>query len=49
MEKENMQKQSNTDLIPKESKPNEAGSVSIQGHIKIFDPNTKEVFINKRS
>lgn len=31
------------------SKPNEAGSVSIQGHIKIYDPTTKEVFINKRN
>jgi hypothetical protein len=31
------------------SKPNEAGSVSIQGHIKIYDPVTKEVFINKRN
>lgn len=31
------------------SKPNENGAVSIQGHIKIFDPNTKEVFINKRN
>lgn len=31
------------------SKPNETGSVSIQGHIKIFDPETKEVFIDKRN
>lgn len=31
------------------SKPDESGSVSIQGHIKIFDPTTKEVFINKRN
>jgi hypothetical protein len=30
-------------------KPNEAGAVSVEGHIKIFDPNTEEVFINKRS
>ena len=30
-------------------KPNEQGSVRIQGHIKIFDPNTKEVFIDKRN
>ena len=32
-----------------EKKPNEQGSVRIQGHIKIFDPNTKEVFIDKRN
>jgi hypothetical protein len=31
------------------NRPNETGSVSVQGHIKIFDPNTKEVFVNKRS
>jgi len=31
------------------SKPNETGSVGVQGHIKIFDPETKEVFINKRN
>jgi len=32
-----------------DSKPNETGSVSVQGHIKIFDPETKEVFIDKRN
>lgn len=32
-----------------ESKPNEQGNLSIQGHIKIFDPTTKEVFIDKRN
>ena len=31
------------------SKPNETSSVRIQGHIKIFDPKTKEVFIDKRN
>ena len=30
-------------------KPTETGTVGIQGHIKIFDPNTKEVFIDKRN
>jgi hypothetical protein len=30
-------------------KPNEQGSVRIQGHIKIFDPETKEVFVDKRN
>ena len=32
-----------------QSKPNEAGAVSVQGHIKIFDPVTKEVLIDKRN
>jgi hypothetical protein len=31
------------------SRPNEQGSVKIQGHIKIFDPQTKEVFVDKRN
>ena len=41
--------------LPKEqdmkptTKPNEQGAFSIQGHIKIFDPNTKEVFVDKRN
>jgi hypothetical protein len=30
-------------------RPDEQGSISIQGHIKIFDPISKEVFINKRN
>jgi len=30
-------------------KPNDSGAVSVEGHIKIFDPNTEEVFVNKRS
>jgi hypothetical protein len=29
--------------------PDEHGSVGVQGHIKIFDPETKEVYINKRN
>ena len=32
-----------------DSQPNEQGALSIQGHIKIFDPTTKEVFIDKRN
>lgn len=31
------------------SKPNEAGPVAIQGHIKIYDPQTKQVFVDKRN
>jgi len=31
------------------SKPNEHGSLHVQGHIKIFDPNTKEVFVDKKN
>jgi hypothetical protein len=31
----------------KMNKPNEFGGVNIRGHIKIFDPETQEVFIDK--
>lgn len=30
-------------------RPNEAGAISIQGHIKIYDPVSKEVYIDKRN
>jgi hypothetical protein len=30
-------------------KPNEQGSVKIEGHIKIFDPQSKEIFVDKRN
>ena len=33
----------------KVSKPNEAGSFSVESHVKIFDPNTKEVYVEKRA
>jgi len=31
------------------NRPNEVGGVHFEGHIKIFDPETKEVFIDKRN
>lgn len=33
----------------KDSAPNEFGGLHIQGHIKIYDPETNEVFIDKRN
>jgi hypothetical protein len=39
----------NMKTLPKDIKPTEKGGVSVQGHIKIFDPNTKEVFVDKRN
>ena len=44
-----MNDQQNPQTPAVESKPNENGMVSVQGHIKIFDPETKEVFIDKRN
>ncbi len=31
------------------NKPNDTGSIAISGHIKIFDPNTNEIIVNKRN
>lgn len=31
------------------STPNDMGNIKIQGHIKIHDPETKQVFVNKRN
>lgn len=41
---ENHQKSNNT-----EKKPNETGGFNFEGHIKIFDPENGEVFIDKRN
>lgn len=30
-------------------RPNETGSISVEGFIKIFDPETKKVFVEKRA
>lgn len=41
----------NQSKIPEtpQSRPNETGGFHFEGHIKIFDPTTKEVFIDKRN
>lgn len=40
--------QSKIPEIP-QTRPNETGGFHFEGHIKIFDPSTKEVFIDKRN
>lgn len=30
------------------TKPNELGGIQFSSHIKIFDPNTKEILVQKR-
>jgi hypothetical protein len=30
-------------------RPNETGAVSVEGFVKIFDPKTKETFVEKRA
>ena len=34
---------------PRPKKPNDTGSISVEGFVKIFDPNTKEKFVEKRA
>jgi len=31
------------------NKPDETGNVNVEGHIRIFDPETGEEFVNKRN
>jgi hypothetical protein len=33
----------------KPSRPNETGSVHVEGFVKIFDPKTQETFVEKRA
>jgi hypothetical protein len=33
--------------VPK--KPNDTGSISVEGFVRIFDPKNKEVFVEKRA
>jgi hypothetical protein len=39
--------QTNSEVQPK--RPNETGSVSVTGFIKIFDPKTQETFVETRA
>jgi hypothetical protein len=41
--------QSNSAPTPVAKRPNETGSISVQGFVKIFDPATKQVFVEKRA
>jgi hypothetical protein len=47
-EKKMPENQSKIPEIP-QARPNETGGFHFEGHIKIFDPSTKEVFIDKRN
>jgi len=35
--------------MDKDTKPNETGGINVQGHIKIFDPESGEVYVDKRN
>lgn len=34
--------------VKESQRPNEAGVLNIDEHVRIFDPNTKETFLEKR-
>ena len=42
------QQETTVNTQPKKQ-PDERGGIHVQGHIKIFDPETKEVFVDKRN
>ena len=44
-----MPKQPTPAAKPATKRPNETGSISVEGFIKIFDPATKQVFVEKRA
>jgi hypothetical protein len=47
---ENKMPENQSKILQKsEPQPNETGGFHFEGHIKIFDPQTKEVFIDKRN
>jgi hypothetical protein len=49
MSKSTMSNQPKTDQKPAPRQPNETGSVSVEAFVKIFDPKTKRVFVEKRA
>jgi hypothetical protein len=48
MEK-NTQQPAPAQIKPAPARPNETGSISVEGFVKIFDPNTKQTFVEKRA
>ena len=44
-----MRKMKRDDHMNRDKQPDENSGVMIEGHIKIFDPNTNEEFVNKRN
>lgn len=42
-------KPANTPGTQTTKRPNETGTISVEGFVKIFDPKTQEVFVEKRA
>ena len=49
MEKNTQQPAQRKPTASKPKRPNETGAISVEGFIKIFDPKTKETFVEKRA
>lgn len=49
MESQETNMPENNSLKPQQTRPNETGGFHFEGHIKIFDPQSGEVFIDKRN
>lgn len=49
MTQNNQPKTPVTPAKPVPRRPNDVGSISVEGFIKIFDPVNKEVFVEKRA
>jgi hypothetical protein len=49
MEQKNQIKQPLQTPAPAPKRPNDTGSISVEGFIRIHDPKTKEVFVEKRA
>lgn len=49
MIKNNENKQPTQPQANTEKRPNDTGKISVEGFVKIFDPNTREVYVEKRA
>jgi hypothetical protein len=49
MTENNAPKQSTPEITPQPRRPNETGSISVQGFVRIFDPASKQVYVEKRA
>lgn len=45
----NQNNQTNSNSTQQNRRPNETGSISVEGHVRIFDPKTKETYVEKRA
>jgi hypothetical protein len=49
MTQKDTSKQPESQPNPVGKTPNETGTISVEGFVKIFDPKTKETFVEKRA